>query len=73
MATHPNLAKMGMDFCSAPGLLFFTLIMAIIHHNLLLASSVDAERAFSSGCLQVNHLQHNMSSQSFKAQVALGS
>ncbi|KAF7969646.1 hypothetical protein HWV62_26741 [Athelia sp. TMB] len=35
-------------------------------------SSVDAERAFSVGRLQVNHLQHNMSSQSFKAQMALG-
>ena len=37
------------------------------------ASSVDAERAFSGGRLQVNHLQHGMSSQTFKAQVALGS
>ena len=39
----------------------------------LAASSVDAERAFSGGHLQVNHLQHGMSSQTFKAQVALGS
>ncbi|KIM50817.1 hypothetical protein SCLCIDRAFT_144600, partial [Scleroderma citrinum Foug A] len=31
------------------------------------ASSIDAERAFSGGCLQVNHLQHQMTSQSFKA------
>jgi len=37
------------------------------------ASSVDAERAFSGGRLQVNHLQHGISSQSFKALVALGS
>ncbi|KAI6045222.1 hypothetical protein EDC04DRAFT_2598822 [Pisolithus marmoratus] len=37
------------------------------------ASSVDAERAFSGGRLQVNHLQHRISSQSFKAQVAVGS
>ncbi|KAF9234387.1 hypothetical protein BU15DRAFT_26819, partial [Melanogaster broomeanus] len=36
------------------------------------ASSVDAERAFSGGCLQVGHLQHRISSQSFKAQVAIG-
>ncbi|KAI6042353.1 hypothetical protein EDC04DRAFT_2564264 [Pisolithus marmoratus] len=40
---------------------------------MLLASSVDAERAFSGGRLQVNHLQHRMGSQSFKAQVAVGS
>ncbi|KAG1847936.1 hypothetical protein C8R48DRAFT_563267, partial [Suillus tomentosus] len=37
------------------------------------ASSVDAERAFSGGCLQVNHLQHGVSSQTFKAQMAVGS
>ncbi|KAJ7911627.1 hypothetical protein B0H13DRAFT_1614349, partial [Mycena leptocephala] len=37
------------------------------------ASSVDAERAFSAGRLQVNHLQHQTSSQTFKARVALGS
>ncbi|TFK41569.1 hypothetical protein BDQ12DRAFT_599629 [Crucibulum laeve] len=37
------------------------------------ASSVDAGCAFSSGCLQINHLQHNMSSQTFKAQMAVGS
>ncbi|KAF8960347.1 hypothetical protein BDZ97DRAFT_1665906 [Flammula alnicola] len=37
------------------------------------ASSVDAERAFSGGRLQVGHLQHNMSSQTFKARVALAS
>jgi hypothetical protein len=38
-----------------------------------IASSVDAERAFSGGRLQVNHLQHNMSLQTFKAQMAVGS
>ncbi|KAF8956668.1 hypothetical protein BDZ97DRAFT_1658336 [Flammula alnicola] len=37
------------------------------------ATSVDAERAFSTGRRQVNHMQHNMSSQTFKARVALGS
>jgi hypothetical protein len=34
---------------------------------------VDAERAFSGGRLQVGHLQHGMSSQTFKARVALAS
>ena len=38
-----------------------------------IASSVDAERAFSVGRLEVNHLQHNTSPQTFKAQVAIGS
>ncbi|KAG2036218.1 hypothetical protein BDR03DRAFT_960540 [Suillus americanus] len=37
------------------------------------ASSVDAEQAFSGGRLQVNHLQHGISSQTFKAHVAVGS
>jgi hypothetical protein len=40
---------------------------------IIVASSVDAERAFSMGRLEVNHLQHNMNSQTFKAQVAVGS
>lgn len=37
------------------------------------ASSVDAERAFSVGRLEVNHLQHSTSQQTFKSQVAVGS
>ncbi|KAF8801853.1 hypothetical protein BYT27DRAFT_7113806, partial [Phlegmacium glaucopus] len=37
------------------------------------ATSVDAECAFSTGCRQVNYMQHNMSSQTFKAHVAIGS
>ncbi|KAG2351252.1 hypothetical protein BDR07DRAFT_1320647 [Suillus spraguei] len=36
------------------------------------ASSVDAEQALSCGRLQVNHLQHGISSQAFKAQMAIG-
>ena len=39
----------------------------------VLASSVDAEQAFSSDCLQISHLQHNMNSQTFRAQMAVGS
>ncbi|KAF8240417.1 hypothetical protein L208DRAFT_1233055 [Tricholoma matsutake] len=37
------------------------------------ASSVDAEHAFTVGRLEINHLQHNTSPQTFKAQVAVGS
>ncbi|KAG5633419.1 hypothetical protein H0H81_007971, partial [Sphagnurus paluster] len=54
-ASQPNVARMGLDICSAP------------------ASSVDAERAFLGGQREVNHLQHNMSSQTFKADMAVGS
>ncbi|EJD02901.1 uncharacterized protein FOMMEDRAFT_86151 [Fomitiporia mediterranea MF3/22] len=37
------------------------------------ATSVDAERAFSHGRHQVNFTQHNMSSNTFVAQMAVGS
>jgi hypothetical protein len=40
---------------------------------LFAATSVDAERTFSTGRRQVNYMQHNMSSQTFKAHVAIGS
>ncbi|KAF8584180.1 hypothetical protein K439DRAFT_1235423, partial [Ramaria rubella] len=33
---------------------------------------VDTEQAFSKGCLAMNHLQHNPSSQTFHAKVVLG-
>ncbi|KAJ3575281.1 hypothetical protein NP233_g1215 [Leucocoprinus birnbaumii] len=51
----PALARMAMDYCSAP------------------ASSVDAERAFSVGRRQINFMQHNMASNTFKAKMGLGS
>ena len=34
---------------------------------------MDAECAFSIERLEVNHLQHNISPQTFKAQIAIGS
>ncbi|KAF8758656.1 hypothetical protein RHS01_02406 [Rhizoctonia solani] len=37
------------------------------------STSVDAERAFSAGRLTINHLQHNMSSETFEAKMAVGS
>ncbi|KDQ15263.1 hypothetical protein BOTBODRAFT_108952, partial [Botryobasidium botryosum FD-172 SS1] len=37
------------------------------------ASSVDAERSFSDGRNMVSHLQHNMSANAFRAQMAVGS
>ncbi|KAG8913623.1 hypothetical protein FRC02_005380 [Tulasnella sp. 418] len=36
-------------------------------------SSVDAERAISQGRLAANHLQHNVSSETFNAKMVLGS
>ncbi len=63
---------MGQDFCSAPGMTFI-IILNITWFSLTTATSVDAERAFSTGRRHVNHMQHNMSSQTFKARMALGS
>jgi len=37
------------------------------------ALSTDAERAFSEGRREVNFMQHNMSLQTFKAKMAVGS
>ncbi|EJD08422.1 uncharacterized protein FOMMEDRAFT_72549 [Fomitiporia mediterranea MF3/22] len=37
------------------------------------ATSVDAEQAFSHGRHQINFMQHNMSSNTFVAQMAVGS
>ncbi|KIK77888.1 hypothetical protein PAXRUDRAFT_165481 [Paxillus rubicundulus Ve08.2h10] len=37
------------------------------------ALSTDTERAFSDGCQELNFMQHNMSSQTFKAEMAMGS
>ena len=56
-------------------LLLVSRLSELLHQCLtnLLASSVDAERAFSGGRLQINHLQHGISSQTFKAQMAVGS
>lgn len=39
----------------------------------LAAASTDAERAFSKGRREVNFMQHNMSSQTFKSEMAVGS
>ena len=41
--------------------------------NLLIATSVDAERAFSGGRRAVDFMQHNTSSQTFRARMAVGS
>ena len=65
------ISKMGLDFCSAPGKWIHSQIYCCSYF--IAASSVDAECAFSVGRLEVNHLQHNTSPQTFKAQVAVGS
>jgi hypothetical protein len=39
----------------------------------LATASTDVERAFSEGRREVNFMQHNMSSQTFKVEMAVGS
>lgn len=72
-ATRPNLARMALDFLTAPGECSAVLLSQSQLLTSLSASSVDAERAFSGGRLQVNHLQHGTNSQTFRAQMAVGS
>ncbi|KAI9569144.1 hypothetical protein HD554DRAFT_2020905 [Boletus coccyginus] len=63
---------MALDFLSAPGQ--FTLFSCLCYILICsVASSVNAERAFLDGQLQVNHLQHCIGLQSFKAKVAMDS
>jgi DNA recombination-dependent growth factor C len=52
---------------------FILFVLSNANITINLASSVDAERAFSVGHRQVNFLQQNMTSQSFKARMAVGS
>lgn len=46
-----------------------------IHLTLVLSATAltDTEHAFSEGHQEVNFMQHNMSSQTFKAEMAVGS
>jgi hypothetical protein len=54
-------------------------VSSIIHtyfslfSTIVAATSVDAERAFSTGRRQINFTQHNINSQTFRAEMALGS
>jgi hypothetical protein len=67
-----SVARMAIDYVSAPGFCYvFCIMHLLIIHSL--ATSVEAERAFSVGRRQVNFMQHNMSSQTFKARMAVGS
>jgi hypothetical protein len=70
---RPKLAKMALGFLTAPGTSLISQPEILRSLSIWPASSVDTERAFSAGRLQVNHLQHAMSSQMFRAQIAVGS
>jgi hypothetical protein len=63
---------MAQAYCSAPGWIP-QLYRSSSNFFFVYSTSVDAEHAFSTGRCHVNHMQHNMSSQTFKAWVALDS
>jgi hypothetical protein len=69
----PNLSKYGSDYCSAPSQSATQYANRILVKQLATASSTDAERAFSEGHREVNFMQHNTTSQTFKAEMAVGS
>ncbi len=71
-SAEPDLSQFASDYCSAPSKRMHTLY----HKNsylLLLATSIDTERLFSEGRHKMNFMQHNMSHNTFKASMALGS
>jgi hypothetical protein len=61
---------MALDFLSTPSESNFYLSGSLLTKHWS-ASSVDAECTFSGGHVQVGHLQHEISSQTFKAQMAV--
>jgi hypothetical protein len=67
------LARMALDVLTAPGTCS---IICMFHFGFILqsilASSVDAERAFSGGRMTVNYQQHRMSLATFGAKMAIG-
>jgi hypothetical protein len=72
---QPRVARMATHYCSAPG--EFDQLQLYSHEahrtNHSTATSVAAERKFSDGRRACNFMQHNMSDNSFRARMALGS
>jgi len=69
-SSHP-LARMGLDYLSIPGMIYFLCICSNLF--LSLATSTDAERSFSKGGLTVSKLRHSLSDESTRASTVLGS
>ena len=71
--TDGALARMALDFLSVPGSCAFRI--SCIHQTdaCTTATSVEAERAFSSGRLTVSRLRHSLSDASVRASTLLGS
>jgi hypothetical protein len=69
---RPYVAAMALAYVGSPGMKL-SLFVVSGSSTSLLASSVDAERAFSVGHRQINFMQHNMASTTFRSKMCLGS
>ena len=69
---HP-LARMALDFLSAPGIISYLSSNNGSNNGSILATSTDVERAFSSGGLTVSKMRHSLSDESTRAATVLGS
>ncbi|TFK18197.1 hypothetical protein FA15DRAFT_603730 [Coprinopsis marcescibilis] len=70
-SNRPTISKMALTYVTTPGKCLFTSTERSFIP--FVASSIDAERAFSIGRRQINFMQHNMSSTSFRGKMASGS
>ena len=62
--SQQQLSQMGSDFCSAPGKQHCSHLFFFIFNNCC---------SYFCGCHQINFTQHNINSQMFRAEMALGS
>ncbi|CAE6466018.1 unnamed protein product [Rhizoctonia solani] len=69
---RPRLSRMVLGYFTAPGESLTVVACVTMAIDILLASSVDTERAFRDGRLMTNHLQHQMSSRTSQSQMAIG-
>lgn len=66
------LARMALDILTMPGLCSYNIVLSMLIY-LLIASSVDVERAFSRGGLTVSKLRHSLGDESVRAATVLAS
>lgn len=71
-AGHP-LARMALDFLSAPGMFSCKIIKDNADVVSIPATSTDVERAFSHGGLTVSKMRHSLSDKSVRAATVVGS
>jgi hypothetical protein len=75
VADYPNLSKMALNYLIIPGVFFkyFYMLTASLSHSTSLATSVEAERAFSACTLALGKLRTHLSDDTFRAGLLLRS